>query len=80
MRAARLNSYAGAGRSGIFIRTGSAPVRPLTALQNHRAGLPPVRGRAPPLDLIGSAILPISLLSQPRKPAETRTDPRTVEK
>lgn len=53
MRAALLHSYAGAGRSGIFIRSRSAPVRPLTALQHHCAGLPPVRGRAPPLDLIG---------------------------
>ncbi|WP_158510669.1 hypothetical protein [Rhodococcus erythropolis] len=32
VRAVLLHSYAGSGRSGIFIGFGSAPVRPLTAL------------------------------------------------
>lgn len=81
VRAILLHSYAGSGRSGIFIGTGSAPVRPLTALQHHRAGLAPVRGRAPPLNLIGFCNLaPLAIVSTSEnrpKPEQTRAQWKT---
>ena len=50
-----LYSYAGVGRSGIFIMISSVlvPIRPLTIRSQHRAGLTLVRDLAPPMNLIG---------------------------